>query len=120
MGVAVAVSPESLLDLLLAADLVVCAGGQTMLEAAAAGAPCIAVPLVENQVDQVRRLADAGGVRLAARGDVAGAVSELAGEYAARRALSERGQREVDGFGALRVAYAIAALVAGQHERAGD
>jgi UDP-2,4-diacetamido-2,4,6-trideoxy-beta-L-altropyranose hydrolase len=109
-GVEVAISPESLLDLLLAADLVVCAGGQTMLEAAAVGAPCVAVPLFENQVEQVRRLGETGGVRPATREDVAAAVSELARTFATRQALAERGQREVDGFGALRVAYATAAL----------
>jgi spore coat polysaccharide biosynthesis predicted glycosyltransferase SpsG len=109
-GVEVAVSPESLHDLLLAADLVVCAGGQTMLEAAAVGAPCVAVPLVENQVEQVCRLAETGAVRPATREGVAAAVAELARTFATRQALAERGQREVDGFGALRVAYAIGAL----------
>jgi UDP-N-acetylglucosamine:LPS N-acetylglucosamine transferase len=110
-GVEVAASPESMHDLLLAADLVVCAGGQTMLEAAAVGAPCVVVPLVDNQVEQVRRLAEAGGVRPATREGVAAVVSEVARTFATRQALAVRGQREVDGFGALRVAHAIAALM---------
>src|SRR5579862_4436870 len=44
-GVEILVAPPSLLEPLLAADLVVSAAGQTMLEAAAAGTPCIALPL---------------------------------------------------------------------------
>ena len=56
--------PDSLLVPLLQADIAVTAGGQTMLEAAAIGTPCVAVPLVENQTRQASLLAQIGAVRL--------------------------------------------------------
>ncbi len=112
-GVEVLHAPYSLLEPLLAADLVVSAAGQTMLEAAATGTPCIALPLAENQRPQAVRLAELGAVRVVdpPRGeDVTAALFELAQDVEARRALSRNGQRAVDGYGALRVAFEIARL----------
>jgi UDP-2,4-diacetamido-2,4,6-trideoxy-beta-L-altropyranose hydrolase len=103
-------APVSLLEPLLEADLVVTAAGQTMLEAAAAGTPCIALPLVDNQRRQAERLAEAGAVRLVDPPDpeaVAVAARALADDPEARRRLSRVGQQTVDGYGALRVAFAI-------------
>jgi spore coat polysaccharide biosynthesis predicted glycosyltransferase SpsG len=109
-------APESLLEPLLAADLVVTAGGQTMLEAAATGAPCIALPVVENQRRQVARLAEVGAVRLANATDrVAATVAELVRDAEARRALSRHAQQAVDGYGALRVAFEIAQFLHGRN-----
>ncbi len=104
-------SPESLLPLLLEADLVVTAGGQTMLEAAAAGTPTVALALVENQEAQAQRLASLGAVRLASLESLAVVLSELAADRDDRRRLGERAQTAVDGYGALRVAFAIARLI---------
>src|SRR5690348_16590671 len=70
----------SLLEPLLTADLVISAAGQTMLEAAATGTPCVALPLVDNQRGQSTRLAEAGGVLLVDPpnvGDAVDAVLEL-------------------------------------------
>jgi spore coat polysaccharide biosynthesis predicted glycosyltransferase SpsG len=116
-GVATLDAPQSLLDPLLSADVVIAAAGQTMLEAVAAGTPCIALPLVENQRKQAHRLAELGAVRLVddfSLREVAAAVSELASDSSARAALSRRGQHAVDGFGALRVAFHIASLGQGE------
>jgi UDP-2,4-diacetamido-2,4,6-trideoxy-beta-L-altropyranose hydrolase len=110
-GVEILDAPESLLAPLLAADLVLSAGGQTMLEAAATGTPCIAIPLVENQRRQAVRLAELGAVRLVDVDHAAAAAVELAQDVEARRSLSRAGQRAVDGYGALRIASAIAELV---------
>jgi UDP-2,4-diacetamido-2,4,6-trideoxy-beta-L-altropyranose hydrolase len=110
-------APESLLWPLLSADMVITAGGQTMLEAAAAGTPAVASPLVDNQRRQALRLAEVGAVRLVKDpdpGEVAATVSELACDSAARDALSRHGQQAVDGFGALRVAFQIACLGQGE------
>jgi spore coat polysaccharide biosynthesis predicted glycosyltransferase SpsG len=106
-------APRSLLEPLLAADLVVSGAGQTMLEAAAAGTPCVALPLVPNQRRQAAALADLDAVRLVdpPRAEAAAAAClELAGDADARRRLSLNGRRAVDGYGALRVAFAIARL----------
>ena len=87
-----------------------------MLEAAAAGTPCMAFPLAANQRAQVERLAEQGGVRLVDppdQSEIAAAAVELAGSVEARRELSLNGQRTVDGYGALRVAFHVARLAQG-------
>jgi len=108
-GVEVVRAPERMVDVLQAADVVVSAAGQTMLEALCAGTPCVALAVVDNQRAQLRRVGDA--VRAAQ--DVAGAAAATAallGDAAARRALAGAGRELVDGFGALRVAAKVAAL----------
>jgi spore coat polysaccharide biosynthesis predicted glycosyltransferase SpsG len=115
-GIAVLDAPESLLEPLLTSDVVVTAGGQTMLEAAAAGTPCIAVALVSNQRGQAERLAELHAVELVDPPDpsaVAAAVTELARSVEARRTLSSNAQRAIDGHGAMRVASRIARLAEG-------
>jgi UDP-2,4-diacetamido-2,4,6-trideoxy-beta-L-altropyranose hydrolase len=107
------VAPGSLFDALVASDLVVCAGGQTMLETAAVGTPAVVVPLVDNQQRQSKRLAERGAITLVEAGDlgaVARAVEHLAADFGARQDLSARAQRTIDGYGALRVAFHVARL----------
>jgi UDP-2,4-diacetamido-2,4,6-trideoxy-beta-L-altropyranose hydrolase len=106
-------SPATLLEALRTADLAVTAAGQTMLEAAAVGTPCVALPLVENQRPQGELLARLGAVRLADPPDEATVLKEvvdLARDAAARKELSVRSRDEVDGFGALRVAFHVSRL----------
>jgi UDP-2,4-diacetamido-2,4,6-trideoxy-beta-L-altropyranose hydrolase len=112
IDVATIETPDSLLTSLLDADLVVSAAGQTMLEAAAAGTPCVAVSLVDNQSRQARRLARLGAARVVPRRRAAEEARRLAGDPDARRTLSRRGQSAVDGYGALRVAFHVAQLAA--------
>jgi UDP-2,4-diacetamido-2,4,6-trideoxy-beta-L-altropyranose hydrolase len=107
-------APESLLETLLAADVVVSAAGQTMLEAAACGTPCVALSLADNQWKQARRLAALRAVTLVdppATSAVVAAVRELAEDADTRRELSRNGQQAVDGYGALRVAFHIDRLL---------
>jgi spore coat polysaccharide biosynthesis predicted glycosyltransferase SpsG len=100
-----------LLGELLGSDLIVTAGGQTLLEAAAAGTPAIAVVLAENQRSQAAAVADGGAAVLADPGAaVAEAASELAANGERRAELVRRGQELIDGFGALRVGFHIARL----------
>jgi spore coat polysaccharide biosynthesis predicted glycosyltransferase SpsG len=106
-------APDSLLEPLLAADIVVSAAGQTMLEAAACGTPCVALPLAHNQREQAVRLANLGAVRLVDPPEpvtVVAAVGELAADTEAQLSLSRTSQRAVDGYGAVRVAFHIARL----------
>jgi UDP-2,4-diacetamido-2,4,6-trideoxy-beta-L-altropyranose hydrolase len=112
-GIALLDAPDSLLEALLHTDLAVSASGQTMLEAAAGGTPCISFALVDNQRAQVRQLAERDGVLLVDPPDpreIAAAATELARSIDARRELSLNGQRAVDGYGALRVAFHVARL----------
>lgn len=113
-GIETLEAPTSLLEPVLDADLVVSAAGQTMLEAAAAGTPCIALPLADNQRPQAERLSEAGAVRLVdppAPAAVNKAARDLCADPEARRRLSHAGQRAVDGYGALRMAFAISQLI---------
>lgn len=115
-GVEVVRAPDALLDELLAADLVVSAAGQTMLEAAALGTPCVAVVLADNQRRQAQLLSDVGAVELFDRPDPASVAEAAAaiGDDADRRvALIRASQQAVDGFGALRVGFRVAQLARG-------
>jgi spore coat polysaccharide biosynthesis predicted glycosyltransferase SpsG len=115
-------APASLLEVMLASDLIVTAGGQTMLEAAACGSPSVVVPLAENQRAQTMHLARMGAVYLVDRpepNDVVTAVGRLMRRHAERRDMSRHGQRAVDGYGALRVAFQIARLAGKSSGRSG-
>jgi UDP-2,4-diacetamido-2,4,6-trideoxy-beta-L-altropyranose hydrolase len=110
-GVETLDAPESLFEPLLQVDLAVTAGGQTMLEAAATGTPCVALPLVDNQRPQVAMLARAGAIWPVDTPDEAvGAARELIDDGAGRQRLGAASQRTVDGYGALRIAFEIARL----------
>jgi UDP-2,4-diacetamido-2,4,6-trideoxy-beta-L-altropyranose hydrolase len=112
-GVEIVDSPDSLLAPLLAADLVISGAGQTMLEAAASGTPCVALAVADNQRAQAELLAELGAIEFVDPPDperASRAAAELARDADRRSALAQRAQSVVDGFGALRVAYAVAAL----------
>jgi spore coat polysaccharide biosynthesis predicted glycosyltransferase SpsG len=104
-------APPRMVDVLRAADVVVTAAGQTMLETLCAGTPCVALAVAENQRAQ---LALAGAAVRAADGarDAGAAVAALLGDGAERARLARAGRALVDGFGALRVAARVAALQA--------
>ena len=84
--------------------------GQTMLEAAAAGTPTIAIPVAVNQRRQAARLAALGGVVLAEPDALVDEVETLARDVERRRALSRTAQEVVDGQGARRVAALVEEL----------
>jgi UDP-2,4-diacetamido-2,4,6-trideoxy-beta-L-altropyranose hydrolase len=107
-------APAAMIGPLLASDLVITSAGQTMLEAAAAGTPCLTLPVVENQRGQAQLLARLGAVRAVDPprvSDAAAAAIALAGDPDQRRDLSERSQTAVDGYGALRLAFQIERMV---------
>jgi spore coat polysaccharide biosynthesis predicted glycosyltransferase SpsG len=110
-GAVLVYAPGGLLEELLAADLVVSAAGQTALEAAAAGAPCVAVALVENQRANAGALAAAGAAVVVEPASIPGALTALAADLEARAALVLRAQAAVDGYGALRIAFRLEQLV---------
>lgn len=105
--------PTSLRPLLEACDVVVCAGGQTLYEAAFTGAPALALELGPDQRGNLRSLAAAGtlvplGVpRGAWRRTLARALRALDGARARRQAMADAGQALVDGGGARRVARLV-------------
>lgn len=105
-GVELVDAPSSLLEELLAADVVVTAAGQTALESAATGAATIALPLAPNQRANADPLAAAGAAVVVEPGDDVPAALLSAD----RAALARAGQAAVDGFGALRIAFRLAQL----------
>jgi spore coat polysaccharide biosynthesis predicted glycosyltransferase SpsG len=112
-GVEALDSPSSLREPLLSADLVLTAAGQTMLEALASGAPCVAVSVAANQRPGLELLARMGAVEAAELGDEADlrrTIAKVCADAAGRAELSARGMECVDGRGAHRVAEAITQL----------
>ncbi len=108
VGVEVLDARPSLLELFLAADVVVTAAGQTALEAAATGAATIALALVDNQRANADALAAADAAVIATPDGLAAALTGL--DLERRAALARNAQAAIDGYGALRIADRIAAL----------
>ncbi len=106
-GVELIDAPPSLLEQLLAADVVITAAGQTALESAATGAATVAVAFVDNQRRNAAALAAAGAAVAAEPHEAVAAARSLD-----REALARAGQAAVDGYGALRIAFAVATLAA--------
>jgi hypothetical protein len=88
LRVAPRLPPAELIELIRTARLVVCNGGDTLLQVLACGVPCVAVPIAHDQAHRIDCCARAG---LAVRAE----LSARAIENAARAAL-ERG-RHADG-----------------------
>jgi len=111
-GVELLEAPDSLLEQQLAADLVISGGGQTMLEAAACGTPCLTLVLAENQRGQAFRLESSGAVVVVDPPDIDRIVAAIRGlDASARQELSRRGQLAVDGEGARRIAHHVETLL---------
>src|SRR5207249_4973199 len=106
LGLEVVVSPGDFLDRLGAADLVLCAGGMTLAEAACLGRPVITWP--HPTLEAEWRFADVfvqanAATRISGAAELGDALARLAGvEH--RQAMSQAGMRLVDGHGAERVA----------------
>ncbi len=116
-------NPRDMRSLMLAADLAVCAGGQTTFELAATGTPAVAVRVAANQTDNLRGFAqhraiawvgDATDADLGSK--VGQALAGLAVDSEVRREMSERGRALVDGHGSTRVAEAIVRATLGRKD----
>ena len=106
--------PKDVRALMLAADLAISGGGQTLYELAATGTPTVGVRIADNQMLNLHNLQAEG--TLLSLGDAAGADLEtaltsalrtLAESRERRAAMSQRGRALVDGHGAARVAKAL-------------
>lgn len=81
-----------LIELMRGARLVVCNGGDTLLQALACGCACVAVPIAHDQVARIARCRDRQLLRNAplAAGAIVEAVASLHGDEAARQQLLAR------------------------------
>ncbi len=111
-------SPQDIRSLMLAADLAVSAGGQTLYELAATATPTLGVRVCANQSLNLKGLADAGCLRdLGApeepdfRARLAGSLTELAGNAKMRDRMGRSGRSVVDGKGVERVAAMMRTLL---------
>ena len=112
-GIEVVGPLPSLADELAAADLVVGAAGQTMLEAAAFGTPSLVAVVAANQTAGAAELERRGAVRIFDPDDpldLRDQLSVLAGDPAIRDRMAAAGRATVDGQGAGRIASAIVTL----------
>lgn len=104
-------------EFLAGADLVVTAGGSTVLDLLALGRPAVVIACAENQRPVARRCGrlgvavDAGDAETASAAEVVRRVDALIADLEARRAMSARGSDLVDGLGASRVALQVRALM---------
>jgi UDP-2,4-diacetamido-2,4,6-trideoxy-beta-L-altropyranose hydrolase len=96
------------------ADLVVCAGGVTLLEALRMGRPTVVVVIAENQRRAAETVAAQGAAVLATLDDAATAAVTLARDKRRRTGLSERASEIVDGNGPARVAERLLAVLKGK------
>lgn len=108
---------EQFHDLLAAADLAILGGGLSLYEAACHGVPAVCLPVVEHQLDTVRKLERAGCCRLGGMPqtvnseELAVRLRGLIGSSQLRGRMSFRGQRLVDGRGLQRTVDIIHQLV---------
>jgi spore coat polysaccharide biosynthesis predicted glycosyltransferase SpsG len=108
-GTASVRTSDGLAGELVDADLVVTAGGVTMVEALTLGRPTVAVITAENQRRYVEGAASAGAVVAATVETAAESAASLAGDLRRREDLADAAVRLLDGHGASRVAEALMA-----------
>lgn len=103
-------APDSLAAELSAADIVVTAGGVTMLESCCLGRPTVAFSLAANQDRAVAGAAHAAAVLAADATTAAELTARLAHDAELRARMSLSARALVDGQGATRVAAAVATI----------
>ena len=102
--------PDGLSAVLAHADVVVTAGGVSLLESLALGRPTVVLTTAENQTSNVDAVVAAGAAIAAQRLTAHEAVLALLDDPARRSKLSRQSRALIDGRGAQRVAAAVANL----------
>lgn len=111
----VVVDASNMPGLMARADLAVAAAGSTTWELACLGVPTIQLVIADNQRGIAEQMAHEGAAislgdfRSVGVEAIAAAVRRLQSDVKARREMSERATRLVDGHGAARVAAALGA-----------
>jgi spore coat polysaccharide biosynthesis predicted glycosyltransferase SpsG len=103
-------APDGLEQELAAADVVVTAGGVTLLESLALGRPTVVIETAPNQHANVVAAENMSAAVVAAAADAADAVRALAHDEVRRQSLHESARALVDFEGAARVADVIVEL----------
>jgi UDP-2,4-diacetamido-2,4,6-trideoxy-beta-L-altropyranose hydrolase len=107
-------NPSHMRELMLACDVAITGGGQTILELAATGTPGLALRVANNQTANLRGLSAKGALRWIGdskdtnlKEKLMSALRELAENGDTRDEMSRAGRQLVDGAGTERVARAI-------------
>ena len=110
------IDTDDMTDLLRHTDLVIGAGGVSLLERMASGVPSITVPVSDNQEHAVHGAARCGATlgtqgreRLTAS-ELSRYIEVLSSDFDARKSMSEKARSMVDGRGAARVANVMLRL----------
>ena len=111
--VALHVDTSDMCSLSISADLAVGAGGSSAWERCCLGLPTATIVLADNQRDATRRLVEAGATVVADLDAAAKLVEMLVRDSGRRDALSRAATSICDGDGAIRVAGALMARMAG-------
>jgi UDP-2,4-diacetamido-2,4,6-trideoxy-beta-L-altropyranose hydrolase len=116
------VDPEDIRDLMLACDLALAGGGQTVYELAATGTPALAIRFADNQEGTLSALASRGTLLLAGnihdldlKTKVARGMSDLHTNRQLRESMNRSGLQLVDGQGTPRVAKEVLEVVGHDH-----
>ena len=109
-GVELVHAPDGLGELIRDSDIVVTAGGVTLLEACASARPTVTIPVAENQQRAVEFLVGVGATRREKLERAPDVVGELVRDHEARERLGRAARRTIDGAGAMRVAGALIEL----------
>jgi UDP-2,4-diacetamido-2,4,6-trideoxy-beta-L-altropyranose hydrolase len=112
--------PADIRGLMLAADVAISGGGQTLYELAATATPVVAVRTADNQRANIEALSAAGAILPAGAVDephvdvrVQALLQELLDDADRRSGLGLAGRQAVDGGGADRVAEVIGKILEG-------
>jgi spore coat polysaccharide biosynthesis predicted glycosyltransferase SpsG len=103
-------APAGLAEELHAADVVLTAGGVTMLEACCLARPTVAIAIAPNQRRAVAGAAQAGAVVAADVASAADVTVRLAHDRDARARLAASARALIDGQGATRTAAVVASM----------
>lgn len=109
-GVEVVDAPHGLGELIRDADIVVTAGGVTLLEACASARATVSIPIAENQHHAVNFLVRAGATVRSELETAPEAIGRLIDDANARQQLGRTARTTIDGAGATRVAGALIEL----------
>jgi UDP-2,4-diacetamido-2,4,6-trideoxy-beta-L-altropyranose hydrolase len=107
---------QDMADRIMRAEMLLSAGGTTVWEAAALGAPIMAAASAPEEAKAAELWARGGGCRYLGRAEelnaetLAASIEDFSGDMAARLRASVLGRELVDGLGAARVVEAIQAI----------
>jgi UDP-2,4-diacetamido-2,4,6-trideoxy-beta-L-altropyranose hydrolase len=109
MQIEIVTDKDDLIELVSGSDLMIGAGGVSLLERLSAGLPSVSIAVAENQIPSVALAAEAGATLESGYDveDLANNIFRVVTDADFRQELSTRGQQLVDGRGCERIYKAL-------------